>query len=68
MGRTHFANATELRVPAGLASVLLNVRGLNDFRLKPQVRNSALPAYTVGTSDGDHELPDALRLGDRLRT
>ena len=51
-GETHFANATELRVPAGLASVLLNVRGLNDFRLKPQVRKRALPAYTVGTSEG----------------
>ena len=31
----HFANATELRVPAGIASVLLNVRGLNNSRLKP---------------------------------
>ncbi len=34
-GEIHFANATELRVPAGIASVLLNVRGLNNFRLKP---------------------------------
>ena len=31
-GETHFANATEIQVPAGIASVLLNVRGLNNFR------------------------------------
>jgi hypothetical protein len=51
-GEVHFANATGLRVPAGIASVLLNVRGLNDFRLKPKVRKRALPGYTVGTSQG----------------
>ena len=31
-GKTHFANATELRVPAAIGSVFLNVRGLNNFR------------------------------------
>ena len=34
-GEAHFANATELQLPAGIASVVLNVRGLNDFPLKP---------------------------------
>jgi subtilase family serine protease len=48
-GEMHFANATGLRVPAGIASVLLNVRGLNDFRLKPKLRKRAVPAYTGQT-------------------
>ena len=51
-GEMHFANATDLRVPAGIASVLLNVRGLNDFRLKPKVHKRAVPAYTAVGSDG----------------
>ena len=51
-GETHFANATELRIPAGIASVLLNVRGLNSFRLKPRVQKRAVPAYTVEHHDG----------------
>jgi hypothetical protein len=51
-GEIHFANTTDLRVPAGIASVLLNVRGLNDFRLKPKVRKRAVPAYTAEGSNG----------------
>ncbi len=51
-GEMHFANASELRVPAGIASVLLNVRGLNNFRLKPLARKRAEPAYTVNTTQG----------------
>jgi subtilase family serine protease len=51
-GETHFANATDLRVPAGLASVMLNIRGLNNFRPKPQVKTRVTPAYTVNTSVG----------------
>src|SRR5690348_14070913 len=37
-GETHFANATELSVPAALNGVVLSIRGLNDFRPKPQMR------------------------------
>ena len=48
-GEMHFANATDLWVPAGIASVLLNVRGLNDFRLKPKLHKRAAPAYTGQT-------------------
>ena len=48
-GERHFANATELRIPAGLANVVLNVRGLDDFRLKPHARKRAVPAYTGET-------------------
>jgi hypothetical protein len=51
-GVTQFANTTELRVPAALASVLLNVRGLNSFRLKPGIRSKPMPAYTIGTNQG----------------
>jgi subtilase family serine protease len=51
-GETHFANATELQVPAGIRDVVLNVRGLNDFRLKPHARKRVVPGYTVGTSGG----------------
>ncbi len=50
--KTHFANATEIRVPAALGSVLLNVRGLNSFRLKPQLHKRAAPSYTVDTTGG----------------
>ncbi len=48
----HFANATEIRVPAALGSVLLNVRGLNNFRLKPQVQKRPVPRYTIDTGNG----------------
>lgn len=37
-GESHFANATELSVPAALNGVVLSIRGLNDFRPKPQMR------------------------------
>jgi hypothetical protein len=51
-GETHFANATELRIPAAIANVVLNVRGLNNFRLKPHPqRVVAHPQYTNGTAD-----------------
>jgi len=48
-GETHFANATQLQVPAGIAGVLQNVRGLNNFRLKPNV-HKATPEYTYNAS------------------
>ena len=32
-----------------MASVMLNVRGLNDFRLKPKLHKRAVPAYTGQT-------------------
>ncbi len=33
---THFANASELSVPAAFSSVVLSVRGVNNFRPKPR--------------------------------
>ncbi len=34
-GVTHFANAGEPSVPAAIGSVVLGIRGLSDFRMKP---------------------------------
>lgn len=59
-GKTHFANATDLSIPAALAGVVQSVRNLNDFRPRPQVRfhtqseSMVTPAFT--TSGGDHFL------------
>ena len=41
----HFANATEPSVPAALGAVVLSIRGLNDFRLKPLLTK---PRYNSG--------------------
>jgi len=51
-GETHFANATEIRVPAGIGSVILNVRGLNNFRPKPHLQKRLVPGYTANTTNG----------------
>jgi subtilase family serine protease len=56
-GKTHFANATELRVPAAIGSVLLNVRGLNNFRPKAsisKVSQAISPQFT--NYNGNHFL------------
>jgi hypothetical protein len=53
---THFANATELSLPAGLATVVSNVRGLSNFRPKPQsITKSSNPDFTSSTT-GTHIL------------
>jgi len=44
----HFANATELAVPAALSGMVLGVRGLDDFRPKPRLRPA--PAFTSNQS------------------
>jgi subtilase family serine protease len=58
-GEKHFANATELSIPAALADVILGVRNLDDFHPKPRntgVRKvSASPDYTSSIS-GNHYL------------
>ena len=63
-GQKHFAAAQEPSVPSAFAGVILKIRGLNDFRMKPKriLRNSAAhaaltPRYTA--SDGENFLtPD----------
>jgi uncharacterized protein (TIGR03437 family) len=37
-GVTHFANSTDPSVPAALAPLVTEIRGLNDFHPKPQIR------------------------------
>jgi len=50
-GETHFANATEPSVPAAIGGIVLSIRGLNDFRMKPRVQK---PKYT--SAHGNHYL------------
>jgi subtilase family serine protease len=53
-GETHFANATELSVPAAIAGTVLGFRNLDDFRTKPRVR-----AHFTSNLSGNHFLaPD----------
>ncbi|MGA7523738.1 MAG: protease pro-enzyme activation domain-containing protein [Acidobacteriaceae bacterium] len=55
-GETHFANATDLQIPAALSGILQSVRNLNDFRPKPEIRiPTATPQFTDKTN-GDHYL------------
>jgi subtilase family serine protease len=56
-GAGHFANTTELSVPAALSDMLLSVRGLDDFHPRPRLRGAS-PRFTSSIS-GDHFLaPD----------
>jgi len=54
-GDKHFANASELSVPAALANSVLGFRGLDDFHPKPHLRMPASPKYTSAIS-GNHFL------------
>jgi subtilase family serine protease len=60
-GETHFANATELSVPAAFAGTVLSVGNLSDLRAKPRGSPSGqpltrlLPHYTNSTT-GQHYL------------
>jgi subtilase family serine protease len=44
-GEVHFANATEIYLPAALSDTVLSFRGLDDFRPKPRV-HVARPNFT----------------------
>jgi hypothetical protein len=59
-GETHFANATALRVPAQFADVVMSVRGMDNFRPKPNAKQmSAHPDTAFGTSPGNFFLAPA---------
>lgn len=50
-GRKHYANATRLEVPEEIASLLLNVRGLDNFRPNSNLhKKAATPNYTYGST------------------
>ncbi len=58
-GESHFANATNLSVPAALSQMVLGVRGLDDFRPKPRFR-SAAPHFTSNITGNHFLVPDDL--------
>ena len=52
-GESHYANTTNISVPAALAGVIAGVGGLDDFRLQPYYKKGAAvaaPEYTVGST------------------
>ena len=50
-GKWHFANATEVSVPAALAEVVAGIRGLDDFRLESQAKVAPWrPEYSTSTT------------------
>ncbi len=57
-GQLHFANADDPSIPAALSTMVQNIRGLNDFRLKPRLHRGGLTA-NFNFSDGTHGMvPD----------
>ena len=56
-GKSHFANSTDLTIPAALSPLVSSVRGLNDFKPKPKLVKAQAAKYTLGP--GNHVLaPD----------
>ncbi len=58
-GQLHYANSSDPSVPAALSPMVLSVRGMNDFRLKPLSRRSSGLGPDNTTGNGDHQMaPD----------
>jgi Pro-kumamolisin, activation domain/Bacterial Ig-like domain (group 3) len=61
-GETHFANSEQISIPTALAGLVIGVRGLNDFRLKPKIRfaqggkTSAVNPHFTSYISGTHYL------------
>src|SRR5579863_2304663 len=53
-GEPHFANATDVALPAAFAAQVLSVRGLNDFHPKPRFHRAS-PRFTSSIT-GNHFL------------
>jgi subtilase family serine protease len=58
-GETHFANSTQISLPAAFAGTVVAVRGLTDFRLKshvqlPKSRASSLDSRFTSGQTGSH--------------
>jgi uncharacterized protein (TIGR03437 family) len=50
-GELHYANSTNPSIPAALSDIVLGIRGLNNFRLKPRLKPRALgPRNTTGVA------------------
>jgi len=50
-GQQHYANNTDPTIPAAFQGVVLAIRGLDDFRMKPRLLRGAYPRYTYGGAD-----------------
>jgi uncharacterized protein (TIGR03437 family) len=64
-GELHYASSTDPNIPAAFGTVVQNIRGLNDFRMKPMLKpHGAIPAsteqplYTSPTSGNHYLAPD----------
>ncbi len=55
-GERHFANATDVALPAAFAGQVLGVRGLDDFRPKARLRK-VLPRFTSSVSGNHFVIP-----------
>lgn len=54
-GETHYANATDPSIPTALASLVQNLHGLHDFKMKPHAKQATRLNFT----DGSHGIaPD----------
>ena len=69
-GKLHYANTTDPSIPAALSGIVLGMRGLNDYRLKPRSRiRGAGPQNTTGerrSPDGSRRLRNHLRCRSAL--
>ncbi|HEX3880660.1 MAG TPA: protease pro-enzyme activation domain-containing protein [Bryobacteraceae bacterium] len=45
-GQSHYANAAEPSIPAGLTNIVSAIRGLNDFKMLPHLRPAIAPNLT----------------------
>ena len=54
----HFANATDLSLPAGLLGLVASVRHLDDYRPHPRGLASVLPQFTSSVSGNHFLTPD----------
>jgi hypothetical protein len=52
-GETHYANSTQISIPAALGGLVNSVRGLDNFHLKPRIAKIAKAKFTSGQT-GDH--------------
>lgn len=63
-GKDHWANATDLSIPAALQGIVLSIQNLNDFRPHPNLRTtplgafSAAPAFTSAQTGSHYLTPD----------
>ncbi|HEX3986420.1 MAG TPA: protease pro-enzyme activation domain-containing protein [Acidobacteriaceae bacterium] len=55
-GESHFANASDLQIPAALSGILQSVRNLNDFRPRPEILRTSIRRQFTAKNSGPHYL------------